>query len=234
MDDDKKKDEELEIEDDKTTENPDEGGKEKSKGTGADSSKKDDKKKDRTFTQDQVNRMMTREKNQGKAAAYKELGIDPSNTRMVKMFQAFIESQKTDEQKELEKDIEAKEKQKEAERRVIMAEAKAEAMMLGVKSQYVEDAVTLALSKIKDDNTDLKTILTELKEKYAVWFEESEDDDDDKGKDKQKTGKKGTGASIKEKGKKTGKEESGSLGSRLAAQRRGTPVKKSWWGSDVN
>lgn len=231
MDDDKKKDEMLEAEEEENT--TDDGAKEKTKGAGAESSKKDDKKKDRTFTQDQVNRMMTREKNQGKAAAYKELGIDPSNTHMVKMFQAFIESQKTDEQKELEKDIEVKEKQKEAERRVIMAEAKAEAMMLGVKSQYVEDAVTLALSKIKDDNTDLKTILTELKEKYAVWFEESEDDDD-KGKDKQKTGKKGTGASIKEKGKKTGKEESGSLGSRLAAQRRGTPVKKSWWGSDVN
>lgn len=231
MDDDKKKDEMLEAEEEENT--TDDGAKEKTKGAGAESSKKDDKKKDRTFTQDQVNRMMTREKNQGKAAAYKELGIDPSNTRMVKMFQAFIESQKTDEQKELEKDIEVKEKQKEAERRVIMAEAKAEAMMLGVKSQYVEDAVTLALSKIKDDNTDLKTILTELKEKYAVWFEEPEDDDD-KGKDKQKTGKKGTGASIKEKGKKTGKEESGSLGSRLAAQRRGTPVKKSWWGSDVN
>lgn len=191
------------------------------------------KKKERSFSQEQVNRMMTREKNQGRAAAFKEMGIDPKDTKMVKMFQAFIESQKSDEQKAVEKDIEVQNKQAEMEQRALIAEAKAEAMMLGVKSQYAEDAVTLALSKMSDD-TDLKTVLNELKEKYSLWFESDDDDSDSRkdGKDKKlnKTGQKGTGASVKETSKKGGK-DSGGLGARLAAQRKNTN-KTSYWGGE--
>lgn len=192
-------------------------------------SKDTSKKKERSFSQEQVNRMMTREKNQGRAAAYKEMGIDPKDTKMIKMFQAFVESQKSDEQKIAEKDIEAQNKQAEMEQRALMAEAKAEAMMLGVKAQYVEDAVTLALSKMSDD-TDLKTVLNELKEKYSLWFES--DDDDNSGKDKKsgKTGQKGTGASIKEVSKRSGKDTEG-FGARLAAQRKNMS-KTSYWSSN--
>lgn len=207
-----------------------------SKSEGDKKSGKSSKDNQRSFTQDQVNRMMTREKKQGRAAAYKELGIDPTDSKMIKMFQAFVESQKTDEQKNLEKEAEEKSKQAEAEHRVLVAEAKAEAMMLGVKSQYVEDAVTLALSKTKDGSSDIKTVLTELKGKYNIWFNESDDDDDEKGKDKKnskagKTGQKGTGAPLKE-GSKKSKEGSMNLGARLAAQRKTNSGKKSYWGSN--
>ena len=188
------------------------------------------KKKERSFTQSQVNRMMTREKNQGRAAAFKEMGIDPKDTKMVKMFQAFIDSQKSDEQKELEKNAEVQQRQAEAERRTMVAEAKAEAMMLGVKSQYVEDAVILALSKMTDD-TDMKTILGELKEKYSLWFDE-DGQEDDSGKDKKNTtGKKGTGTSIRDIKKKGGK-DTGGFGARLAAQRKGAASKTSYWGGN--
>lgn len=188
------------------------------------------KKKERSFSQEQVNRMMTREKNQGRTAAFKEMGIDPKDTKMVKMFQAFVESQKSDELKAAEKDIEAQNKQAEMEQRALMAEAKAEAMMLGVKAQYVEDAVTLALSKMSDDTAaDLKTVLSELKEKYGLWFE-ADEDDDKSGKDKKsKTGQRGTGSSVKEASKRGGK-DSGGMGARLAAQRR-PAGKSSYWGT---
>lgn len=187
------------------------------------------KKQERSFTQSQVNRMMTREKNQGRAAAFKELGIDPKDTQMVKMFHAFVESQKTDDQKAAEKDAEVQAKQAEAEHRAMMAEAKAEAMMLGIKPQYVEDAVALAMSKMSDD-ADLKTVLGELKDKYSLWFDDPDDDSEDgKAKDgKGKTGQKGTGTSVKDAGKRGGK-ESGGLGARLAAQRKAT-TKTSYWG----
>lgn len=184
------------------------------------------KKKERSFSQEQVNRMMTREKNQGRAAAFKELGINPKDTKMVKMFQAFVESQKSDEQKSLEKDAEERSKQDAMEQRAVLAEAKAEAMMLGVKPQYVDDAVTLAMSKVSSD-TDLKTVLNELKEKYSIWFDAEEDD---KGKKPNRTGQKGTGASLKDTGKKGGKDSVG-LGVRLAAQRK-TTAKYSYWGGN--
>ena len=149
--------------------NEDDSGK-----AGDDKSGKGDKgsKSGKTFTQDQVTRMMTREKNQGRNAVYKELGIDPKDKKTVSMFKAFVESQKTDEQKASEKEAENQSKVTEAEQRAQVAEAKAEAMMLGVKTQYVDDVVTLALAKMSEDS-DLKTIIGEFKTKYPVWFGES-------------------------------------------------------------
>ncbi len=79
----------------------------------------------------------------------------------------------------------------------MVAEAKAEAMMMGIKTQYVDDVVTLALAKMTEDS-DIKTIIGEFKTKYPVWFgESSEEHKEDKDKDKGKTGKNGTGSSIK-------------------------------------
>lgn len=184
----------------------------------------------KTFSQDQVTRMMTREKNQGRNAAYKELGIDPKDTKTINMFKAFVESQKTEEQKAAEKETENQNKVNEAEQRALVAEAKAEAMMLGVKTQYVEDVVTLALAKMTEDS-DMKTIIGEFKTKYPIWFGESSEEDD-KEKGKGKTGQKGTGSSVKtSKEDKGGKEEKG-LGARLAAQRKSSGKKSSYWGNN--
>lgn len=192
----------------------------------------DDKSKSgKTFTQEQVNKMMTREKNQGRSAALKELGIDPKDSKMVAMVKALIDSQKTDEQKAAEKDAENQSKMNEAEKRAQVAEAKAEAMMLGVKTQYVDDVVTLALAKTTEDS-DLKTIIGEFKTKYPVWFGESDDDDKDKGKKKGKTGQRGTGSSVKTSKEDKGNGEEKGLGARLAAQRRGTGKKSSYWGNN--
>lgn len=199
---------------------------------GKPSGDKDTKKTEKTFSQAQVNKMMTREKNQGRNSAYKELGIDPKDSKAIAMVKALIESQKTDEQKAAEKDAEAQNKTREAEQRAQIAEAKAEAMMLGVKSQYVDDVVTLALAKMTEDS-DLKTIIGEFKTKYPVWFGESDDKDDKDNKDKgakdKKTGQKGTGSTVKSSDKEKDKESKG-LGARLAAQRK-TGKKSSYWGN---
>lgn len=188
-------------------------------------------KSGKTFTQDQVNRMMTREKNQGRNAAYKELGINPKDSKAIAMVKALIDSQKTDEEKAAEEKAENQSKMNEAEQRAQVAEAKAEAMMLGVKTQYVEDVVTLALAKMTEDS-DIKTIIGEFKTKYPVWFGESEEDEDNKDeKDKKnKTGHKGTGSSVKSTKEDKKGEETKSFGARLAAQRRGSSKKSSYWG----
>ena len=223
---------EEEIEENEDVEDQNED-KDDSGKSGDDKSGKDDKgskSNNKTFTQDQVTRMMTREKNQGRNAAYKELGIDPKDTKTIGMFKAFIESQKTDEQKASEKEAENQSKMNEAEQRAQIAEAKAEAMMLGVKTQYVEDVVTLALAKMTEDS-DLKTIIGEFKTKYPIWFgESSEEDDKGKNKNNGKTGQKGTGSSIKNSDKEKKNEENKGLGARLAAQRK-TGKKSSYWGN---
>ena len=233
----KKNPTEEEIEDDKDVKDQtdDKNGSGKSgddKSGEADDKGSKGKSGDKTFTQDQVNRMMTREKNQGRNAVYKELGIDPKDTKAIAMVKALIDSQKTDEQKAAEKESENQTKMNEAEHRAQVAEAKAEAMMLGVKVQYVDDIVTLALAKMTEDS-DLKTIIGEFKTKYPVWFGESEDDDkDEKDKEKGKTGQKGTGSSVKTSKEDKDKGEEKGLGARLAAQRRGTGKKSSYWGNN--
>ena len=232
MAEDVKKDVELEDEESKgadNQDNKDEAGKSGSDDKGeAGSENKDDKSTGKTFTQDQVTRMMTKEKNQGRAAALNELGIDPKDTKMVAMVKAMIDSQKTDDEKNAEKQSEEAAKIAEANQRALIAEAKAEAMQLGVKTQFVEDAVTLVLAKMTED-ADLKTLIGELKTKYPVWFGDDEEDDKQAGK-KGKTGQKGTGSSVNsDKGKK-GEDEKG-LGARLAAQRKSNTAKSSYWGN---
>lgn len=195
--------------------------------TGADDEKgKDETNKEKTFTQAQVTRMMSKEKKQGKNSVYKELGIDPKDTKMIAMFKAFVNSQKSDEDIAAENKAENDAKLAEAERKALTAELKAEAMMMGVKTQYVEDIVTLAMSKMTDEDADVKVIMGEFKKKYPVWFGEGSDEDDS-----ESTGKKGTGSSISNKDKNNKGEKNKSLGARLAAQRKqqNDSNKSSFW-----
>lgn len=181
----------------------------------------------KTFTQRQVTRMMTNEKKQGRAAAYRELGIDPNNAEAVALLQSVIQglnSQKTAEDDGGQKRLE------EAEHRAFVAEAKAEAMKMHAKAEYVDDIVTLAISKAnKDGSDDLVTLIGEVKAKYANLFDAVESGD---AAAKESVGQKGTGSSVRGKGAKGSKDESeNNLGARLAAQRKSRGSgKKSFWG----
>lgn len=178
---------------------------------------------EKTFTQAEVNRMMTKEKQQGRSAAYKELGIDPSDTNMVSMFKAFIEAQKTSEQKANEQKAENDAKLAQAMEKARVAEAKATALKLGVKPECVDDVVALAITKVTDDN-DVDAIINDFKSKYTFWFADSSDDGENS------VGKKGTGSSIG--GKKSSSKSDGSvkgIGKRLAAARKSNNTKSSYW-----
>lgn len=198
-------------------------------GVGSDSGSNDSgsKSTEKTFTQRQVSAMMSKEKKQGREAAYREMGIDPNDAKMVSMFKAFIESQKTDEQKANEIAAQQAAKIAEAEERAKIAEAKAEAMQLGILPQYADDAVTLVLAKSKD--ADIKSVVEELKTKYPIWFDASANGS---GSDNNNsTGQKGTGSSVKNDNKGGNGNDNKGLGARLAAQRRtqSGANKKSFW-----
>lgn len=176
------------------------------------------------FTQKEVNRFTTREKEQGRNSVYKALGLDPKDKKTIEAVKSFVESQKTEEQKNAEREAENNTKLLELEQRAMLAEAKAEVMALGVKGQFVDDAVTLALAKVNDDN-DLRTVISSFKDKYPIWFKPSEEDD------KGSVGQRGTGSSVNNsKETNDGKHKDG-LGARLATQRRGKHKKSSYWGN---
>ena len=191
----------------------------------------------KTFTQEDVNRMMAREKNQGRAAAFSELGLDPNDANMMNMFKAFVSAMQSGSGQDNQQSAQQQIKIAEAESRAKKAEAKAEAMQLGVNPQYVDDAVTIIMSKL-DDNNDVKTLVGELKTKYPAWFN-AEQQNDDKGKgskqqnnnqqQNQQTGQNGTGSSVGNATNNNNKGVSG-IGTRLAAQRKqGNSQKSSFW-----
>lgn len=176
------------------------------------------------FTQKEVNRFTAREKEQGRNSVYKALGLDPKDKKTIEAVKSFVESQKTEEQKNAEREAENNTKLLELEQRAMLAEAKAEVMALGVKGQFVDDAVTLALAKVNDDN-NLKTVISSFKDKYPIWFKPSEEDE------KGSIGQRGTGSSVNNsKETNDGKYKNG-LGARLATQRRGNHKKSSYWGN---
>lgn len=196
-------------------------------GTNATSNTDDNKggnKGGKLFTQKEVNRFTAREKEQGRNSVYKALGLDPKDKKTIEAVKSFVESQKTEEQKNAEREAENNTKLLELEQRAMLAEAKAEVMALGVKGQFVDDAVTLALAKVNDDN-DLKTVISSFKDKYPIWFKPSEEDE------KSSVGQRGTGSSVNNsKETNDGKHKNG-LGARLATQRRGNHKKSSYWGN---
>lgn len=192
---------------------------------------------EKTFTQTQVNRMMTAEKKQGREAAFRELGIDPEDTATMNMFKAFLAAQKTPEQQHQEQLNAQQIKNAELEHKAMVAEAKAEALMLGADPQFIDDIITLAVSKVTDSN-DIKSVLTEMKTKYEVWFggqqngAQGQNNQGNQRQQKNQVGQNGTGSAITNQGGSGDGKPKDSLGAQLAAHRKsfGGQKKTSYWG----
>lgn len=189
-------------------------------------------KKEKVFTQEEVNKMMAREKKQGRMALLKELGYKDEETAKSasKSYNAWLEAQKSDEEKRKDSEEKNNEAIREAQAKAEISEAKAEALLLGCEPKYVDDVIALAVAK-KTEDGDFKTIIGDLKKKYPIWFDKSSDDDDSKEDEKKKEGQKGTGGSVSKSKSKSGKNgDEKSLGARLAAARRAQGGnKKSFW-----
>ena len=190
-----------------------------------DDSNTDQKKKsgEKTFTQSQVNKMMSREKKEGKASILKSLGFksEADAKKAIKMLNALNEAQQTEEDKKEE----LENKRAEAEKRALAAENKLSCLAAGVTKDSLEDALAIALLKVTEEK-DLDTVLAEMKgqQKYSGFFnsgEEEKDADKGTGNDPGHSSKKG-----KEKDKK------GDYGTRLAEKNKsaGANKKKSYFG----
>lgn len=180
----------------------------------------------KTFSQEDVSRMMAKEKQQGRNAVFNELGINPDDSSTIALVKAFMAAQSAANDDSGNNDAANDAAVKAAEQRARVAEMKADAMKAGVKAQYVDDAVDLVLARYTDDNNDFNSILNELKSKYGIWFEDTDEDDSNN------AGKRGTGSTIssKQQGGTKGNESEG-LGKRLAGLRKPATKKSSYFGS---
>ena len=182
-----------------------------------DEGSKDNEKK---FTQAEMTATAAKEKKQGRAAAFREMGFKSEKEAKAQLeaFRKYQESQLTPEQKTAAQIQQANDDKSEAEKRAEAAENKLAAIQAGVKKDAVDDAVAIAMMKVEDGKS-LEDVLGEMKTqpRYKGFFDGS-DEDDDKG------GKGGTGTSVRHKSSK--KDEDG-IGKRLGqAQVNGNATAK--------
>ena len=158
---------------------------------------------DKTFTQEDVNKLLAREKRKGKASVLKELGLNPEDKDAIANLKKILGEHQTDGEK---KDKALKDAQDTASKettRANKAEQKLKVLMAGCKKDFVDEVTAMALAKV-DEDTDFDEALEAVKKKMATCFGEEEEDSDKgtgrgQGHKKQKNTKPGSfGASLAE------------------------------------
>ena len=158
---------------------------------------------DKTFTQEDVNKLLAREKRKGKASVLKELGLNPEDKDAIANLKKILGEHQTDGEK---KDKALKDAQDTASKettRANKAEQKLKVLMAGCKKDFVDEVTAMALAKV-DEDTDFDEALEAVKKKMAACFGEEEEDNDKgtgrgQGHKKQKNTKPGSfGASLAE------------------------------------
>jgi hypothetical protein len=137
----------------------------------------------KTFTQEEVNKMMANEKRQGRLSVLKDLGIETDDDASVtgakeslKKYKETENANKTEVEKAkgdltTEQQAHAATKQK-----ADLLQNKLDAIGQGIKADYVDDALAIALPKVSKDK-DLKTVLGEMKERYPMFYTETDPND---------------------------------------------------------
>lgn len=189
-------------------------------GTGGSGSSGGDGGHGKTFTQEDVNRLLKAEKESAKRSLLKELGVDDAKTAKegLAKYREILDKDKTNAERAKE-GLAAETKAKgEAERRALLAEAKVEALSAGCNPTYLDDLITLATSRVTEDK-DLSAVIKEMKgdQKYKTLF----------GTDHE-PGDKGTGGGGGYR-RKQGSDKKGSLGSRLGEQAAKSAVKNPYF-----
>ena len=185
-----------------------------------DSDDEDSKDNEKKFTQADMTATAAKEKKQGRAAAFREMGFKSEKEAKAQLeaFRKYQESQLTPEQKTAAQIKQANDDKSDAEKRAEAAENKLAAIQAGVKKDAVDDAVAIAMMKVEDGKS-LEDVLGEMKTqpRYKGFFDGSDDEDDNGGKG-------GTGTSVRHKSSK--KDEDG-IGKRLGqAQLNGNAMSK--------
>ena len=168
------------------------GGAAGSQGTGA-----------KTFTQEDVNRMMANEKRTARSALLKELGYEVKDgkiTETIATVKGILDSGKTQQQLDQEARTTAENNLAAEKSKTSALQARVDVMTAGVKPEFVDDAIAMLLPQVTEQKP-LSKLLEEYKTKYPAWYGES-------------SGSGGTGNSTKN-GRNTGGTQSG-LGKRLA------------------
>lgn len=125
----------------------------------------------KTFTQEEVNAMLAKEKQQGKNSVLRALGL-----KTVDEGKAAIEAgknaankDKTAEEQAAETLAAEKTARTTAEQNLLAANRKIAVMQAGFNPQYVDDVVAIASGKVTDDK-DFETVIEEMKKSHSFYL----------------------------------------------------------------
>lgn len=124
-----------------------------------------------TYTQEEVNALMAREKSQGRKAALTELGVDDVEAvkKILADKAAADELAKTEVQKEADARKAAEQKLADEQKSKSDLQMQLEALKAGASPDKLNDLVLLASSKVTEDKK-LEDVLKELKTSYPMFF----------------------------------------------------------------
>lgn len=130
----------------------------------------------KTFTQDEVNAIGAKEKNQGKNSILKLFGCADENAAKTEAeeFKKWKETQLTEEQKRAQEQKKLTDSAAASEQRAIIAESKVTLLSAGVTAESLEDVLAIAMGKVTEEKT-LDKVIAEMKkeQKYSGFFGES-------------------------------------------------------------
>ena len=142
-----------------------------------DNQDKQDEKPAKTFTQDQVNGIVTKESRSAIEKTLKELGFEDFDNAKdgVQAYKEWQESQKTEQQKIAEQLESIKGEKTNIEQQFADLQAENLALKTGVIADSVEDVVALAKVKVTDEK-DIETAIKEVVEKYPNFIAKAEEE----------------------------------------------------------
>lgn len=127
----------------------------------------------KSYTQEQLNAMMAAEKRTARQALLKELGFTVEDDKSFKDTMAGIKKTLDADKTQAQKDAEAR---KLAEDNLAAAEARANQLNMkvsllsaGVQAQYLDDVITIAVSKVTESNP-IEKVIEDLKQRYPMFF----------------------------------------------------------------
>lgn len=161
---------------------------------------------EKTFTQSEVNALMAKEKDQGRKAILKELGVeDVKNAKnALDKYKEYLESQKSDLQKAQDAAAETEKNRKLLEDELTKTNQKMAVLMAGCPSEKVDDVVVLAQTRM-NDKTTFEQAIELVKQGYPDMFNQ------------QAQNNKGTGSNANPQNKGTA-QNNGGIGQRLATK----------------
>lgn len=133
---------------------------------------------DKTFTQEDVNNIATKEARKAQEKLFKELGIEDFESAKEGMakFQEWQDAQKTDAEKQAERLTQLEQTHADTQAENETLKAQISAVKVGVATDSVEDVVTLAKNLVGED-VDMDAAIKQVIEKYPHFAGEQQSEE---------------------------------------------------------